>query len=72
MLTTLWIRIAELTLTLLLAACLILAWRDSRNDRAQLQSQLAAANQALTAATARQQDRDAKLSDVLTTIATEK
>ena len=72
MLTTLWIRIAELTLTLLLAACLVLAWRDSRNDRAQLQSQLAAANQALTAATARQQDRDAKLSDVLTTIATEK
>jgi hypothetical protein len=72
MLTTLWIRIAELTLTLLLAACVIFAWREARNDRAQLQTQLAAANQALAAATARQQDRDAKLGDVLTTIATEK
>lgn len=72
MLNTIWIRIAELSLTLLLAACVLFAWRDARNDRAQLQSQLAAANQALTAATARQQDRDAKLSDTLAAIAAEK
>jgi hypothetical protein len=70
--TNLYLRAAELFLTLLLAAALILAWRDARNDRAQLQSQLAAANQALTAATARQQDRDSKLTDTLSTIANEK
>jgi hypothetical protein len=66
------IRLAETALVLLLAAAVILAWREARSDRAQLQAQLAAANQALAAATARQQDRDAKLSDVLTNIAAEK
>ncbi len=66
------IRLAELTLVIVLAATIILAWREARADRAQLQSQLAAANQALAAATTRQQDRDAKLNDVLTNIAAEK
>ncbi len=72
MLTTLYIRIAELSLVLLLSAAVILAWREARSDRAELQSQLAAANQALAAATARQQDRDTKLSDVLASIAAQK
>jgi hypothetical protein len=67
-----YIRIAELALVLLLAATIILAWREARADRAQLQAQLAAANQALAATTNRQQDRDAKLNDVLTNIAAEK
>jgi hypothetical protein len=67
-----YIRLVELALVVLLAATIILAWREARADRAQLQTQLAAANQALAAATTRQQDRDAKLSDVLTNIAAEK
>jgi hypothetical protein len=67
-----WIRLAETAIVLLLAAAVILAWREARSDRAQLQTQLAAANQALAAASARQQDRDAKLSDVLAGIAAEK
>src|SRR5277367_6928019 len=61
-----YIRVAEL------AATVILAWREERADRAQLQTQLAAANQSLAAATARQQDRDAKLNDVVANIAAEK
>ena len=72
MLTNAYIRIAELAVTLILIASIIFAWREARNDRAQLQSQLAAANQALTAATTRQQDRDSKLSDALSTIAKDK
>jgi hypothetical protein len=72
MIAQLWIRVAELALIILLAAAVILAWREARSDRAQLQSQLAAASQALAAATSRQQDRDTKLSDVLTSIAAEK
>jgi hypothetical protein len=67
-----WIRLAEVALTLLLATAVIFAWREARSDRAQLQSQLAAANQALAAASARQQDRDAKLNDTLAGIAAEK
>jgi hypothetical protein len=72
MLTNLYIRIAELTVTLVLIAAILFAWREARNDRVQLQSQLAAANQALAAATTRQQDRDSKLSEVLNTITKEK
>jgi hypothetical protein len=72
MLSNLYIRIAELAVTLLLIAAIIFAWREARNDRAQLQSQLATANQALAVATTRQQDRDGKLNDVLSTIAKEK
>jgi hypothetical protein len=67
-----WLRLAEITLVLLLAGAVILAWREARSDRAQLQSQLAAANQAIAAATARQQDHNAKLSDALAAIAAEK
>jgi len=67
-----WIRLAETAIVLLLTAAVILAWREARSDRAQLQTQLAASNQALAAASARQQDRDAKLSDVLAGIAAEK
>ena len=72
MLTNPYIRIAELTVTLILIAAILFAWREARNDRAQLQSQLAAANQALAAATTRQQDRDTKLNDVLSNITKEK
>jgi len=67
-----WIRLAEITLVLLLVGAVILAWREARNDRAQLQSQLAAANQAIAAATASQQDHNAKLTDALAAIAAEK
>jgi hypothetical protein len=72
MTTSLYLRFAEVSLVLLLAAAVIFAWREERADRAQLQVQLAAANQALAAATTRQQDRDATLNTVLTGIAAEK
>src|SRR6202012_175193 len=72
MLTNLYIRVAELTVTLILIAVILFAWREARDDRTQLQSQLVAANQALAAATTRQQDRDSKLNDVLSTIAKDK
>jgi hypothetical protein len=67
-----WIRLAEISLTLLLAAAVILSWREARQDRAQLRSQLAAANQALALATSRQQDRDTQLNSTLAAIAAEK
>jgi type II secretory pathway pseudopilin PulG len=48
------------------------AWRAQMSDRAQLASELAATKQALQAADARQQDRDAKLAATLEQIAAEK
>jgi hypothetical protein len=72
MLQKLLLRLAELSVVLILLAAILLAWRQERADRTQLQSQLSAANQALAAATASQQSRDAKLADALTTIAAQK
>jgi len=72
MLTRFSLRLAEIAVTLLLALVVIYAWREARSDRAQLQSQLAAANQALAAASTRQQDRDTKLNDTLASIAAQK
>ena len=67
-----YIRLAEIALVLLLATAVIFSWREARSDSAELKTQLAAANQALAATTGRQQDRDAKLTDVLAGIAAEK
>jgi type II secretory pathway pseudopilin PulG len=67
-----WIRIAEITFLVVLAIALFASWRADRRDREQLASQLAAAQQALNAAGARQHDRDALLTQTLAQLSEEK
>ena len=67
-----WIRLAETTLAAALVGAIFFAWREDRRDRTQLAAQLAAAQQALNAADARQHDRDAQLQQSLATIAAQK
>ena len=67
-----WIRLAELATVLVLAVSAILAWRADRRDRSQLESELAATKQLLTAANARQHDRDLQLAQSLAALAAEK
>lgn len=72
MLTHLHIRLAEISLILVLAAALLFVWRTERRDRAELAIQLATAKQALAAADSRQHDRDAQLVQTLSTLAAQK
>jgi len=67
-----WIRLVEIVFACVLVAVILLAWREDRRDRSQLFAQLAAAQQALSAADARQHDRDAQLQQSLATIAAQK
>jgi hypothetical protein len=67
-----WIRLAELTIVVVLALSGILAWRADRRDRSQLESELAATKLLLTAADARQHDRDVQLAQSLAALAAEK
>ena len=67
-----WIRIAEVALVALLTIALFASWRADRRDRSQLESELAATKQLLSAADARQHDRDAQLAQTLATLAAEK
>ena len=60
-----WSKLALAALAFLLGVCLFVAWRAMRRDRAQLQAQLVSAQQALQAANARQQSRDAELAQQL-------
>ena len=68
----LWIRLAELTFAFLLALVIYFSWRADRRDRDQLAAELAATKQLLSAADARQHDRDAQLAQTLATLAAEK
>src|SRR5580704_4286388 len=63
---------AELALATVLAIALCLSWRADQRDRAQLASELAATKQLLTAADARQHDRDTQLQKTLAALATKK
>jgi hypothetical protein len=67
-----WFRLAEIAFVLVLATAILVAWREDRHDRAQLAAALDQAKQALSAADARQHDRDAQLSQTLATIAAQK
>jgi len=67
-----WIRFAEIALVAALVAAIFFAWREDRRDRSQLAAQLAAAQQALSAADARQHDRDVQLQQSLAAIAKDK
>jgi len=64
--------IAELAMALLLALAIYFSWRADRRDRAQLAAELAATKQLLSAADARQHDRDAQLAQTLAKLAVEK
>src|SRR2546430_882195 len=66
------IHLAELTIAILLAIAIYFSWRDDRRDRAQLNGDLVATNQLLTAADARQHDRDAQLAQPLAVLVAEK
>src|SRR6267378_2747776 len=65
-------RLGGLFVALALAFAFYHAWRADRRDRSQLASELAATKQLLTAADARQHDRDAQLAQTLATLAAEK
>jgi len=67
-----WIRLAELTVALLLVLAVYFSWRADRRDRDQLAAELAATKQLLAAADARQHERDAQLAQTLSTLAAEK
>jgi len=67
-----WIRLAEIAAAFLLAIAVYFSWRADRRDRSQLESELAATKQLLTAAVARQHDRDNQLAQTLATLAAEK
>jgi hypothetical protein len=67
-----WIRLAEVTFACLLALAVYFSWRADRCDRAQLAAELAATKQLLTAADARQHERDAQLAQGLAVLASEK
>ncbi len=67
-----WIRLAELTFAFLLALVVYFSWRADRRDRDQLAAELAATKQLLSAADARQHDRDAQLAQTLASLAAEK
>ncbi len=67
-----WIHLAELAFALLLALAVFFSWRADRRDRSQLESELAATKQLLTAADARQHDRDTQLAQTLAALAAEK
>jgi hypothetical protein len=62
-----WLRLAAFCAAAILAASLFYSWRAQRRDRALLAGDLAKTQQALSAATARQLDRDQQLSKLLAT-----
>jgi hypothetical protein len=72
MFSKLWLHLATLTLLLALGVALFLSWRADLRDRVQLASELAATKQLVTAADARQHDRDTQLQKTLATLATER
>jgi hypothetical protein len=72
MLPRYWIRLAELAFVFLLALVVYFSWRADRRDRDQLAAELAATKQLLSAADARQHDRDAQLAQTLASLAAEK
>jgi hypothetical protein len=67
-----WIRIVEAAFITLLAVTVFVSWRADHRDRSQLESELAATKQLLSAADARQHDRDTQLVQTLATLAAEK
>ena len=72
MLSRIWVKLAEILVPVLLALTIFVAWQADRRDRAQLATQLAAAQQTIAQAAASQHDRDTRLSQTLAQIAAQK
>lgn len=72
MLSRIWLKLAEILVPVLLAIMIFVAWQADRRDRAQLATQLAAAQQTIAQAAASQHDRDTLLNQTLAQIAAEK
>lgn len=72
MTSRLWLRLAEIAVTTILALALFVSWHADRRDRAQLSTELATAKQALAQAASRQHDRDAQLEQTLAAFAADK
>ena len=68
----LWLRLAEVSVPAIIAISILLAWQADRRDRAQLASQLAAAQQIIAQASANQKDRDAQLTQTLAQLTAQK
>ena len=68
----LWLRLAEVSAPAIIAISILLAWQADRRDRAQLASQLAAAQQVIAQASTNQKDRDAQLTQTLAQLTAQK
>jgi len=66
------LRLAEILVPIILAITIFVAWEADRRDRAQLATQLAAAQKTITDAAASQHDRDALLNQTLAQLAVQK
>jgi hypothetical protein len=69
MLSRIWLKLAEILVPVILAITIFVSWQADRRDRAQLASQLAAAQKTITDASASQHDRDTLLNQTLAQIA---
>jgi type II secretory pathway pseudopilin PulG len=67
-----WIRIIAAVVIVATVVAIIAAWRAEQKNRRELAAELAATKQALADADARQRDRDSRLADTLSALATEK
>jgi hypothetical protein len=72
MLFRIWLKLAELLVPIVLAITIFVSWQADRRDRAQLATQLAAAQQTISQAAASQHDRDALLNQTLAQLAAQK
>jgi len=66
------LRLAEILVPVLLAITIFVSWQADRRDRAQLATQLAAAQQTIAQAATSQHDRDTLLNQTLAQIVTQK
>jgi len=66
------LRLAEILVPVLLAIIIFVSWQADRRDRAQLVTQLAAAQKTITDAAASQHDRDTLLNQTLAQIAAQR
>jgi hypothetical protein len=72
MLSRIWLKLAEILVPVILAVTIYVSWQADRRDRAQLATQLAAAQKTIADASASQHDRDTLLNQTLAQIAAQK
>jgi cobalamin biosynthesis Mg chelatase CobN len=70
--TRIWLRLAEIAVPVILAITMFVSWQADRRDRAELATQLAAAQRTIAQATADQHDRDSALNQTLAQLAAQK